>query len=116
MWRLPATAARFASTRAPALTPTARRALSSQAADYQCVHVFVSVKPGTEGAFLAASLDNARASSMESGIARFDVIQQEDDPTKFVLVEVYKSADAPAAHKDTAHYLEWRDTVADMSE
>ena len=47
----------------------------------------------------------------EAGIARFDVIQQADDPTKFVLVEVYKTADAPAAHKETAHYKRWRDAV-----
>mmetsp|Transcript_5893 Transcript_5893/g.14759 ORF Transcript_5893/g.14759 Transcript_5893/m.14759 type:complete len:171 (-) Transcript_5893:353-865(-) len=83
-------------------------------ANYQCVHVFVSVKPGAEDDFLVASLANARASSLESGIARFDVIQQEDDPTKFVLVEVYKNADAPAAHKGTNHYLAWRKTVEHM--
>ena len=81
---------------------------------YLCVHVFVSVKPGSENDFLAATLANARASSKEPGIARFDVIQQEDDPTKFVLVEVYKSADAPAAHRETEHYLTWRKTVEDM--
>lgn len=92
------------------------RAFSSgdEQASYQCVHVFVSVKPGTEDAFLAASLANARASSLEPGIARFDVIQQEDDSTKFVLVEVYKNADAPAAHKGTNHYAEWRKKVEHM--
>ena len=78
------------------------------------VHVFVTCKPGTENAFQAASLSNARASSQEPGIARFDVIQQLDDPCKFVLVEVYKNDDAPAAHKETQHYLDWRETVADM--
>jgi autoinducer 2-degrading protein len=83
-------------------------------ANYLCVHVFVSVKPGFENEFLQASLANARASSLEPGIARFDVIQQQDDPTKFVLVEVYKDADAPAAHKETGHYLAWRDAVKDM--
>jgi len=82
--------------------------------DYLCVHVFVTCKPGTENAFQAASLSNARASSQEPGIARFDVIQQLDDPCKFVLVEVYKNDDAPAAHKETQHYLDWRETVADM--
>jgi (4S)-4-hydroxy-5-phosphonooxypentane-2,3-dione isomerase len=51
---------------------------------------------------------------MEEGIARFDVLQDKEDATKFVLVEVYKTADAPAQHKETVHYLEWRDTVADM--
>lgn len=78
------------------------------------VHVFVSCKPGTEEAFKAASLANARDSAKEEGIARFDVIQQIDDATKFVLVEVYKNAEAPALHKETAHYNTWRETVADM--
>lgn len=78
------------------------------------VHVFVSVKPGTEVAFKQASLANARQSAKEPGIARFDVIQQVDDPTKFVLVEVYKNADAPTAHKETDHYNTWREAVADM--
>ena len=57
---------------------------------------------------------NARASALEPGIARFDVLQDQADPTQFVLVEVYKTADAPAAHKATDHYAQWRDTVADM--
>lgn len=57
---------------------------------------------------------NARNSALEEGIARFDVLQDREDPTKFVLVEVYKNADAPAAHKETQHYLTWRETVADM--
>lgn len=93
------------------------RTLSSQrnrAADYLCVHVFVSVKLGTEEDFLEASLENARASSLEEGISRFDVIQQEDDPTKFVLVEVYKNEDAPSAHKGTNHYAQWRKRVEHM--
>ena len=62
----------------------------------------------------AATIDNANNSVQEAGIARFDVIQQSDDPTQFVLVEVYRNAEAPALHKETAHYLRWRDTVADM--
>ena len=78
------------------------------------VHVFVSVKPGTEDAFKAASLDNAQNSVKEPGVARFDVLQNVEDTTKFLLVEVYSNADAPAAHKETAHYAQWRDTVADM--
>ena len=65
-------------------------------------------------AFKAASLENARHSLREPGIARFDVIQQADDPTRFVLVEVYRTPEAPAAHKETAHYLRWRDAVAPM--
>lgn len=78
------------------------------------VHVFVHVKHDCVEAFQAASLDNARHSIQEPGIARFDVIQQADDPTRFVLVEVYRDAEAPARHKETAHYANWRDAVADM--
>lgn len=78
------------------------------------VHVFVHVKPECVEAFKAASVENARNSVLEPGIARFDVIQQSDDSTRFVLVEVYKDAAAPAAHKETAHYQKWRDTVAEM--
>ena len=78
------------------------------------VHVFIDVKPDCVDAFLAATLDNARNSILEEGIACFDVIRQQDDPAKFVLVEVYRTPDAPAKHKETAHYATWRDTVADM--
>lgn len=59
-------------------------------------------------------MENARNSAQEPGVARFDVLQDQADPTKFVLVEVYKTPDAPAAHKETAHYNKWRETVADM--
>lgn len=78
------------------------------------VHVHVHVKPEFVEAFKQATLDNASNSEKEEGIARFDVIQQEDDPTRFVLLEVYKTAEATVAHKETAHYLRWRDTVTDM--
>ncbi len=78
------------------------------------VHVFVHVKPECVEAFKAASLENAQNSVQEPGIARFDVLQQQDDPTRFVLVEVYRTPDDPARHKETAHYQKWRDTVADM--
>jgi autoinducer 2-degrading protein len=78
------------------------------------VHVQVHVKPECVEAFKAATLANARASVQEPGIARFDVVQQLDDPTRFVLVEVYRTNEAPAAHKETAHYQTWRDTVAPM--
>jgi quinol monooxygenase YgiN len=78
------------------------------------VLVQVHVKPESVEAFQAASLENARASLQEPGIARFDVLQQADDPTRFVLVEAYRTDAAPAAHKETAHYAKWRDTVADM--
>jgi (4S)-4-hydroxy-5-phosphonooxypentane-2,3-dione isomerase len=78
------------------------------------VHVQVQVKPECVEAFKAATLANARASVQEPGIARFDVMQQADDPTRFVLVEAYRTADAPAQHKETTHYATWRDTVAPM--
>lgn len=78
------------------------------------VFVYVHVKPESIEAFKQASLENARHSVQEPGIARFDVIQQSDDPERFVLVEVYRDAAAPAAHKETAHYQKWRDTVAGM--
>ena len=78
------------------------------------VHVHVRVKPECVAAFRQASLANARRSVQEPGIARFDVVQQTDDPTRVVLVEAYRTAEAPAAHKATAHYATWRDAVADM--
>lgn len=78
------------------------------------VHVFVHVKPDCVEAFKNASSENAENSIQEPGIARFDVVQENDDPTKFALVEVYRTPDDPAKHKQTAHYNKWRDTVADM--
>ena len=78
------------------------------------VHVHVRVKPEYADAFKVATIANATASVKEPGIARFDVVQQADDPTRFVLVEAYRTAAAPAAHKETAHYATWRDTVAPM--
>jgi quinol monooxygenase YgiN len=78
------------------------------------VHVQVHVKPEGVEAFRAASLDNARESAREPGIARFEVLQSTEDPTRFVFVEVYRSPEAPAAHKATAHYARWRDAVADL--
>ena len=78
------------------------------------VHVQVQVKPESVDAFKAATIANAQASIREPGIARFDVVQQTDDPTRFVLSEVYRDAAAPIAHKETAHYATWRDTVAPM--
>jgi quinol monooxygenase YgiN len=78
--------------------------------------VLVEVHVVADGvqAFREASEQNARASRQEPGIARFDVLQRKDDPTRFVLVEVYRNEQAPAAHKQTAHYLAWRDTVAPL--
>ena len=78
------------------------------------VHVHVHVKPDCVEAFKLATLANARESVKEPGIARFDVTQQQEDPTRFVLVEAYRSAEAPAAHKETRHYQTWRDAVASM--
>ena len=80
----------------------------------QIVLVHVHVKPEFTEAFKQATFENASNSVQEAGIARFDMIQQADDPTRFILVEVYKSAEAPAAHKGTPHYAHWRDTVAEM--
>ena len=75
------------------------------------VHVHVHVKPESVDAFREASLANARASVQEPGVVRFDVVQQQDDPTRWMLVEIYRDGDAPAAHKATAHYAAWRDAV-----
>jgi quinol monooxygenase YgiN len=78
------------------------------------VHVHVHVKPDAIDAFRAASLDNARNSVQEPGIARFDLIQQADDPTRFVLVEVYRTPDDPPKHRETAHYQRWAEAVKDL--
>jgi len=73
------------------------------------VHVHIVVKPDSIEAFKDATIENARNSGKEPGIARFDLIQQHDDPTRFVLIEEYRSAAATAAHKETAHYAAWRE-------
>lgn len=78
------------------------------------VHVHVSVKPEAVEAFLLASLENSRKSLEEPGIARFDVLQEESNPAHFVLMEAYRTPEAAAEHKATAHYTQWRDTVANM--
>ena len=78
------------------------------------VLVYVHVKEDRIEAFKTASLENASNSLLEPGIRRFDVIQQADDPKRFILVEVYLSEAAQAAHKETDHYQNWRDTVAEM--
>ena len=78
------------------------------------VLVHVHVKPEFVEAFRAASLENARSSIQEPGIARFDVLQNNEDPNHFILNEVYRTEDDPAAHKETAHYKTWRETVEDM--
>ena len=78
------------------------------------VHVQVRVKPGAEEDFRRATLENAAQSLREPGVARFDVAQDLEDPSRFVLVEVYRNAAAPAAHKETAHYLAWREAVTPL--
>ena len=78
------------------------------------VHVHVHVKPEFVEAFRLATAENARNSVQEPGVLRFDVIQQADDPTRFVLIEVYRTVEATAAHKETAHYAKWRDVATPM--
>jgi len=78
------------------------------------VHVFVHVKADAVDAFTAATLENARNSVREAGVVRFDVVQQEDDPTRFLLIEIYRTPADPARHKETAHYATWRDAVEPM--
>ncbi|MBN8248680.1 MAG: antibiotic biosynthesis monooxygenase [Verrucomicrobia bacterium] len=78
------------------------------------VLVQVRVRPDAVAAFVEASRANAAASLREPGVARFDIVQQADDPTRFVLVEVYRDDEAPARHKATLHYAAWRDAVAPM--
>jgi (4S)-4-hydroxy-5-phosphonooxypentane-2,3-dione isomerase len=78
------------------------------------LHVHVRVKPGALEAFKAASRANAESSRREPGVVRFDLIQDRTDPTRFLLVEIYRGTDAHAAHRETAHYAIWRDTVNDM--
>ena len=78
------------------------------------IHVHVHVKPESVEAFKQATLENARNSVKEPGCARFDVVQQADDPARFVLVEAYRTPEAHAGHRETAHYPKWRDTVASM--
>ncbi|MBN1226876.1 MAG: antibiotic biosynthesis monooxygenase [Deltaproteobacteria bacterium] len=78
------------------------------------VHVSVHVKDDQIEAFKEATRENAQNSVQEPGIARFDILQQQDDLARFTLIEVYRTSDDPARHKDTAHYQKWRDTVADM--
>lgn len=78
------------------------------------VHVHVHVKPESVASFVEATVENARASVQEPGIARFDVVQQQDNATRFVLIEVYRAPEAVTAHRATAHYTKWRDTVEPM--
>ena len=78
------------------------------------VHVLVKVKSEKIEAFKTATKENARNSVQEPGIVRFDFSQQLDDPTRFVLVEVYRTPDDVSRHKETSHYAAWRDVAAEM--
>ena len=77
------------------------------------IHVHIHVKPDRIEDFKRATLENARNSLKEPGIARFDFLRRKDDPNRFVLIEVYRTPEDPARHKETAHYQKWRDAVAD---
>ena len=79
-------------------------------------HVYVHVKKDYVEDFMEATIENAKNSLLEPGIARFDIVQQQDDPTRFVLVEAYRTYEDPARHKATEHYQRWREAVADMME
>ena len=78
------------------------------------VHVFVHVKEDMVEDFIKATTENAENSLQEPGVARVDVVQQQDDITRFVLVEVYMTSEDAGRHKETGHYLKWRDAVQDM--
>ena len=78
------------------------------------LQVQVRVKPDQLEAFCDATVANARASRREPGVARFDVLQMDDDPTRFQLIEVYRSREAPAAHKETEHYRAWIEAATPM--
>jgi|SRR6516165_6102090 quinol monooxygenase YgiN len=78
------------------------------------VHIDVHVKPESVEDFRLATLENARASVQEPGIVRFDVMQHQDDPSRFIFIEVYRAPEGQAAHRETAHYVKWRDAVAPM--
>ena len=76
--------------------------------------VHVRVRPEDVDAFIAATRANHEASVAETGNRRFDVLQAPDDPARFILYEAYATADDAAAHKETEHYLAWREAVAGM--
>ena len=80
------------------------------------VQVYVRVKEKVIDQFIEATIENAKKSIREPGVIRFDFMQEENDPQSFLLTEIYKDANSPAAHKNTSHYLIWRESVADMME
>ncbi len=76
--------------------------------------IHVRVKPESVKDFIQATIENACSSVREPGIARFELVQQQDDATRFVLTEIYRTPDAVDKHRATAHYAKWRDTVESM--
>ena len=78
------------------------------------VQVSVHVKPEFVDEFIKATLENTRNSIHEPGITRFDIIQQNDNRANFILIEVYRTIEDSAKHKETHHYKKWRDTVESM--
>ena len=76
--------------------------------------VYVNVNPDAVSTFIAATVENHQGSVKEPGNLRFDLVQQSDDPCRFMLYEAYESEEAAAAHKTTVHYFKWRDAVSDM--
>ncbi|WP_027415469.1 putative quinol monooxygenase [Aneurinibacillus terranovensis] len=78
------------------------------------VHVSIKVKEQHISAFRKVSIENARNSLNETGVARFDVLQQQDDPSNFLLVEVYYTPEAQLKHRETEHFKKWRAAIADM--
>ena len=80
----------------------------------QIFHIEVQVKAESIDAFREATIENARNSIKEPAVARFDLMQRADDPSRFLLIEAYRVPEGPARHRETAHYLKWRDTVESM--
>ena len=78
------------------------------------VIVHAHVKPDMIQDFITATLDNAHNSILEPGVARFDFYQQKDDPTRFSLIEIYRTEDSPVKHRATEHYNRWRNSVESM--
>ncbi len=76
--------------------------------------VSIKVKPEMVDGFRTATLENVRESVKEPGIGRFELLQDPDDRTRFVLIEGYLDAEAPARHKATAHYLRWKEIAEPM--
>jgi len=78
------------------------------------VQVYVKVKKECIDAFISETIKNTANSIKESGVVRFDFMQETENPQSFLLTEIYKDEKAPIDHKNTAHYLDWKKAVADM--